>query len=136
MAAFAVIACSLVAGCADFSRGPESPAVDAAGAGGIDGATGDTTAVSFATSVHPLLIANCQRCHAAGAEAGDTQLVLTGDVAADYATVSRLVDTSAPTGSRLLSKASGNGHGGGTVLAVDSPEYQIVLQWIQQGAHP
>jgi hypothetical protein len=130
------MACPFIAGCADFSRGPESAAVDAAGTGGSDGASTDGAAISFATSVHALLINNCQRCHSAGGEASDTQLLITGDVAADYTTVSRLIDTSAPSGSRLLSKASGNAHGGGSVLATGSPEYQIVLQWIQQGARP
>lgn len=130
-------ACAGGAGCADFSRGPDSPPAvdagsdDAAKDGGEDGA-----AASFASTVHPLLISACQGCHAAGAQAGDTQLLLTGDTAADYATVSRFVNASSPAGSRLLSKASGNGHGGGTVLAAGSPEYQAVLDWIQQGALP
>ena len=136
LAALAVAACWGAPACADFARGPTSPAVDAAADGGGAGDSGDGGVVSFATSVHPLLIAACQRCHAAGAEAGDTQLLLTGDAAADYVTVSRLVDAAVPAGSRLLSKATGNGHGGGTVFAAGSPEYQTVLQWIQQGAHP
>ena len=70
------------------------------------------------------------------AEAGDTQLLFSGAATADFAVVSRLVDIGAPAESRLLSKASGNGHGGGTVFAAGSPDYQTVLQWIQQGARP
>ena len=46
------------------------------------------------------------------------------------------VDTSAPAGSRLLSKLSGNGHQGGAVYAAGSPEYQTILHWIEQGALP
>ena len=130
----------VVAGCADVSRGTEAVRLDAGAdltsEGGADGDLGDVPAASFATTVHPLLLAKCQRCHATGAQAGDTQLLFTGAAATDYVTVSRLVDTSAPAGSRLLSKASGNGHGGGTVLAVGSPEYQTVLLWIQQGVRP
>jgi len=124
------------AACADFSRGAASVAADAGTQTPGDAGTADGAATSFATDVHPLLIAHCQRCHAAGAEAGDTQLVLTGDVAADYATVTRFVDTATPAGSRILSKVSGNGHGGGAVFAAGSPEYLTLLEWIQQGARP
>ena len=135
LAALAVAVCFGLVACADFSRGPESPAVDAGSDVG-EGGSADGAPVSFAVSVHPLLIASCQHCHSTGAETGDTQLLFTGDAAADYVAVSRLVETSAPAGSRLLSKASGDGHDGGTVFAVGSPEYQTVLQWIQQGARP
>jgi hypothetical protein len=31
---------------------------------------------------------------------------------------------------------SGNGHGGGTIYAAGTPEYQTILNWIQQGAPP
>src|SRR3982751_3159870 len=130
-ATLAVAACFGLVACADFSRGPASPIVDAGSEVG-EGGSADGAPVSFAAPVPPLLIASCQHCHSTGAEAGDTQLLFTGDAAADYVTVSRLVDTPGPGGSRLLSKASGNGHGGGTVFAAGSPEYQIVLQWIQQ----
>lgn len=134
MAIGIAVACAAAA-CADVSRGAASPAVDAS-AGADTGASDGGAATSFATTVHPLLIASCQHCHSMGAAAGDTQFLLTGDTAADYATVTRLINTATPSGSRLLSKASGNGHGGGTVLAAGSPGYQTVLEWIQQGALP
>jgi hypothetical protein len=73
-------------------------------------------------------------CHAPGQMAGDTQLLFTGTAATDYPTVLNFVDTSAPAGSRLLAKMTGNGHQGGTVYASGSPEYETVLHWIQQGA--
>jgi len=131
------IGCLLASGCADFSRGSASVLPD----GGADlsgevGPPADGAALSFAASVHPLLIAGCRGCHATGQQAGDTQFLLTGDAAADYLVVSPLVDASAPGSSRLLSKINGNGHGGGTVYAAGTPEYQTVLQWIQQGARP
>jgi hypothetical protein len=134
--AMAAICCALLPACADFSRGPTSVPFD----GGAD-VLGDVSApdggaLSFATAVHPLLIAACKGCHAVGQQAGETQLLFTGDAATDYPTVSRLVDTSAPAASRLLSKMSGNGHGGGTVYAPTTHEYQTILQWIQQGARP
>ena len=128
-----------LASCADFSRGEPAPATTDAGAqpdGGGDAATSDGGAVSFATNVYPLLVPTCQSCHATGQQAGDTQLLFTGDAPADYATVSMFVDTSAPAGSRMLSKLSGNGHQGGTVYAAGSPEYQTILHWIEQGALP
>jgi len=122
--------------CADFSRGAPSPAVDAGApvdGGGSEGGEGGAS-VSFATDVYPLLVPTCQMCHAPGQMAGDTQLLFTGTAATDYPAVIMFVDTSAPAGSRLLSKMTGNGHQGGTVYAAGSPEYQTVLQWIQQGA--
>ncbi len=134
--AIAAICGALLPACADFSRGPAS--VPADGGADVLGDVGapDGVALSFATAVYPLLIAACRGCHAVGQQAGETQLLFTGDAATDYPTVSRLVDTSAPAASRLLSKMSGNGHGGGTVYAPTTPEYQTILQWIQQGARP
>ena len=122
--------------CADFSRGEPSPKVDAGGTdgGGSDGGGSDGVALSFATDVEPLLVPACQMCHAPGQMAGDTQLLFTGTADTDYTTVLMFVDTSAPAGSRLLSKMAGNGHQGGTVYAAGSPEYQTVLHWIEQGA--
>jgi|SRR5580765_8311752 len=137
------LACALAicgVACADFSRGEPSPKMDG-GAGGApaDAGTegGDGSApLSFATDVYPLLVPTCQMCHASGQMAGDTQLLFAGSAAADYATVIMFVDTSAPGGSRLLSKMAGNGHQGGTVYAAGSPEYETVLHWIEQGASP
>ena len=130
------IGCLLVFGCADFSRGSASVVADGGADLSGDAGASDGAALSFAASVHPLLIAGCRGCHATGQQAGDTQLVLSGEAAADYLVVSPLVDPAAPASSRLLSKMSGNGHGGGAVYAAGTPEYQTVLQWIQQGARP
>ena len=75
-------------------------------------------------------------CHVPGGMASTTSLLFSGNAATDYTTVLQFVDTSAPAGSRILSKLSGNGHGGGTIYAAGSPEYETILQWIQQGAPP
>src|SRR4051812_6833869 len=138
LAAIVLAGALALASCADFSRGEPSPAATDAGGhpDGGDAATSDGAALSFATQVHPLLVPTCQACHAPGEQAGDTQLLFTGDAPADYATVIPFVDPSAPAGSRLLSKLSGNGHQGGTVYAAGSPEYQTILHWIEQGALP
>jgi hypothetical protein len=125
---------ALALACADFERGPAA-IVPEAGASDDAGAAADGASLSFATDVSPLL-APCKRCHVSGQEAGDTKLLFSGDVAADYATVVTFVDTSAPASSRLLAKMSGMGHEGGEVYAAGSPEYETVLRWIQQGARP
>ena len=129
-----------LAGCADFSRGPSSAAGHDAGAG-LDAGAGDAVATdgggtSFANDIEPLLVPTCQDCHAAGGQAADTRLLFTGKPATDYTAVVSFVDTSSPSGSRLLSKMSGNGHQGGAVYAAGSPEYLTVLRWIEQGALP
>lgn len=133
--ALVVVAAALtgaLGGCADFSRGPAPMAVDVDAGAGEGGASPDA-AVAFA-DVEAILTGSCQRCHSMGGEAGDTTLLLTGEAAADHATVTMFVDVNAPGSSRLLAKMSGNGHGGGTVFAAGTPEYQTVLHWIQEGA--
>ena len=123
-------------GCADFSRGPTQMNTGGTGGTADGGATGDGQgALSFATGVYPLL-AVCMNCHVPGGAASDTSLIFSGKAATDYTTVLQFVDTSAPGSSRILSKVSGNGHGGGTIYAAGSPEYQTLLAWIQQGAPP
>jgi len=132
------LACALAIGvagaCADFSRGAPAPTNGDAGPPPGDGGGDGGATLSFAADVYPLLVPTCQECHAAGEEAGDTQLLFTGTADADYAVVTMFVDTSAPAGSRLLSKMTGNGHQGGEVYAAGSPEYLTVLHWIEQGA--
>ncbi|RKH11470.1 hypothetical protein D7V97_11115 [Corallococcus sp. CA053C] len=125
-----------VLGCADFERG--EPTADAGvsptndGGGGGDGGE----AVSFASSVHPLLTSGCQSCHRSGGAAGDTGFQLTGDAEADYLEASALIDASNPSASRLLRKATGAGHGGGTIYRDTSTEYQTLLAWVAGGAQP
>ncbi|MDQ3266610.1 MAG: hypothetical protein M3Y59_23670 [Myxococcota bacterium] len=126
----------LVLGCADFGRGDPSPDAgvvppDGGGGGGDGGGT-----LSFATDVHPLLLSGCQSCHRAGGAAGDTALVLTGEVEADYLEAISFTDVSSPTASRLLRKAAGAGHEGGILYGEGSLEYQTLLNWISGGAQP
>jgi mono/diheme cytochrome c family protein len=127
-----VLAFGSAQACADFSRGPEttepSMSTDA-------GTHSDGGALSFATDIYPLL-ATCMNCHVAGGAASASSLILGGHAATDYPTVLKFVQTAAPAASRLLSKVSGNGHGGGTIYAAGTPQYQTILAWIQQGAPP
>jgi hypothetical protein len=119
-------------GCADLDRGPAPPVPDACP---DTGGTSDGGGPPFAR-VKPLVDDGCRRCHAPGQMAGDTGLLLTGDAAAEYTAVSRFVDVATPTHSRLLAKASGQGHGGGTIYRTPSPEYAALLAWIAGGANP
>jgi mono/diheme cytochrome c family protein len=130
----AAVLLGLAVGCADLSRGPAAPVAD--GGAGEGGASNPDAGASFATGVEAILVDGCQRCHAPGGEASDTTFLISGDPAADYATAMAFVDVNAPGSSRLLAKMSGNGHGGGTVHAAGTPEYQTVLTWIQEGAQP
>ena len=138
LAAGALAGALALAACADFSRGEPSPAPDAGARpdGGDAAARRRRGAVVRDRRLPAARARPASRATRPASEAGDTQLLFTGDAAADYATVVMFVDTSAPAGSRLLSKMSGNGHQGGAVYAAGSPEYQTILQWIEQGAQP
>ena len=132
--AAAGVALVFAAGCADFSRGERFEA--SLGAADDDGGVvGEAGALSFTTDIEPILQSRCSGCHSGGGAAANSGFQLTGDPALDYATVSGLVDTSSPTDSTLLIKVTGrDGHGGGAVLAADSPEYAALLQWVEEGA--
>ena len=92
----------------------------------------------FAAVVHPLLVRSCAACHGPVGVAAGTRLVLSGDVAADYAKARPLVDPAAPAASPLLAKATGEMHAGGPVLKAGSPEHALLLGWVSAGAleHP
>jgi mono/diheme cytochrome c family protein len=91
-------------------------------------------APSFRRAIHPLLLQSCQVCHRAGGPGGATRLVLVGDAAADFASVRSLVAPSAPLTSTLLSKASGQSHGGGAPWPASGEAHERVLAWIAKGA--
>jgi hypothetical protein len=129
------------AGCADLERGDPLPDAAAAadtgvvagdGAAAVDGAAART----FARDVFPLLVDRCGRCHSNGGQAGDTDLVLGNDAAVGLVQVQKLIDLADPPASRLLTKGSGSGHGGGAAVAAGSPEYTVILEWISQGGAP
>jgi hypothetical protein len=127
-----------MAGCADVERGPRPSQPDAApdvAAGDGGGMAGEAGGISF-TSVRPLIDEGCRRCHSAGGMAATSSFLLTGETMADYTAVRPLVDLAAPAGSRLLTKASGQGHGGGVIYKPGSSEYAALLTWIETGAAP
>jgi hypothetical protein len=122
----------LASGCADFVRGEYWASEDESGdATGVDGMYG------YADDVHALLDSGCERCHAPANSAGNTAfLILSDDVDASYASTVAFIDPDDPPASRLLAKTAGTGHGGGVVFDDRSPEYALILAWIEQGAAP
>ena len=88
----------------------------------------------FSANVHPLLVRTCAGCHSPVGYAAGTRLVLSGEVAADHAKIRPLVDPAAGAASLLLTKATGEMHGGGPVLKRDSAEYAMLLGWVSAGA--
>ena len=86
---------------------------------------------TFAASVHPILMAVCAACHAPTRPAAMTRLVLSGDATRDEATVRLLIDEKTPERSLLVTKASGEMHGGGVALPPGDPRLGIILAWIQ-----
>jgi hypothetical protein len=129
-----LLAALAAAGCADWERGPDPEVADAAPPS--DAGAGDGTMAAGFAPARAVLMAACGRCHVPGQTAGKTRFLLGGDAAADHAAAFMFVDVSNPAASRLLLKASGQGHEGGAVLRADSPEYATLLTWIASGAGP
>lgn len=95
---------------------------------------GTPPTVSFSQDVMPILQSRCQVCHQSGGVAGNTRFIV-ADVNSTYNSVINLIDLVNPQNSRLLRKGAGlTDHGGGQVIAPNSPEFQTILQWIQEGA--
>jgi hypothetical protein len=126
----------LVVGCADLERGPRPLPPDAGPDAAPTEAGGGGDAGSSFASVFPLIDNGCKHCHMPGGMAADTTFLLTGDAMTDYAAVRALVDPTAPEASRLLAKASGQGHGGGVIYRTSSAEYAALQAWIVAGAAP
>ncbi|MDF1876808.1 hypothetical protein JHD47_03145 [Sulfurimonas sp. SAG-AH-194-L11] len=90
--------------------------------------TTPVVALSFTNDVLPILDTNCKSCHGASGNFSITTSIT------PYAGVTPFVDSGNATASVLLQKASGVGHGGGTVLTSTSAEYITVRDWIAEGA--
>jgi hypothetical protein len=90
---------------------------------------------SFAT-VHPSLMTACALCHRPGGPAAMTRFLLSGDPVRDEAVVRALVDPQAPEQSLLVTKASGQMHGGGPVFPPGDPRLATVLGWVAGLAPP
>ena len=85
----------------------------------------------FEAQVYPILLMQCEDCHAVGKEAESSKLVLTGNARLDRAMVVNLVTPGDPSTSELLIRAGGgNSHPGDIRLPAGTPEYALVSDWI------
>ena len=110
----------------------------------IDRAAASPSAVYFGTEVVPILTklgCNGGGCHGKAPGQNGFRLSLFGfEPEFDYEAIvkesrGRRLSLAAPDQSLLLAKATATmPHGGGRRLAVDSHDYQILRQWISQGA--
>jgi len=110
----------------------------------IDRAAASPSAVYFGTEVVPILTklgCNGGGCHGKATGQNGFRLSLFGfEPEFDYEAIvkesrGRRLSLAAPDQSLLLAKATATmPHGGGRRLAVDSHDYQILRQWISEGA--
>jgi hypothetical protein len=107
---------------------------------------GSEPPISFRSQIVPLfgkLACNSGGCHGKASGQNGFKLSLLGfDPDFDYLAVveagrGRRVSPAAPDASLLLAKSvAAIPHGGGARMTVDSPEYQFMRRWIEQGMHP
>ncbi len=90
--------------------------------------TTPSASVSFASSVMPVLESNCKACHSG------SRTFKVSDTTSTYNNITSNYLASSGDNSVLLKKASGMGHGGGTILNVTDSGYQTLRDWIAQGA--
>ena len=113
---------------------------------GAVGAADAVGRVAFATDVVPILTklgCNSGGCHGKSTGQNGFKLSLLGFVPSyDHESMvkearGRRVFAGDPDSSLLLQKAIGRvPHGGGRRLGTDSPDYQVLADWIRQGAAP
>ena len=107
---------------------PETPAATpAAPAPAV--APSKPAAPTFAASVHPILMTTCALCHRPGGPAAMTRFLLSGDAAKDEPAARAFVDVEAPERSALVTKSSGQMHGGGAVLPSGDARLATILAW-------
>lgn len=119
-----VFASFVLTGCGTdnpFDRGQDLPA-------GSNEENPNGQLVSFSADVKPVLQV-CASCHAGGAGGW----VYAGSAEAYSRTIAK-IDVQQPEKSVLLIKATGGGHGGGTLFGTGSSSYQTIVNWIAQGA--
>jgi hypothetical protein len=103
----------------------------------------EPAAIKFELDVQPLLTArgcNSGPCHGKSRGQNGFALSLLGfDAEMDFRSIvsdgrGRRVSPASPADSLLLQKASGQlPHGGGQRIALDSPDYAVLVAWIQNG---
>ena len=96
--------------------------------------TPTTTPISFSNDVMPILKSTAYNCVACHGTTSATNLKI-GTTAGTYTSVQNLVSTSSPLSSRLLQKATGQvNHLGGKIITVNGTDYNVIGNWITQGA--
>ena len=92
--------------------------------------------LSFADDgVHDLLVDDCTAagCHSSGT----SSYAITGDVDADDEATLKVVTPGDGLGSKLIKKSTNtSSHQGGPVLQSDTPAYDLIVEWIDDGANP
>jgi hypothetical protein len=92
--------------------------------------------VPSSAGIDDLLMSACAGCHNPRGLAAATRLLLSGDAAVDEAAARALVDRAAPARSLLVTKASGELHGGGVVLPPGDPRLARLTAWAESVAAP
>jgi hypothetical protein len=88
-----------------------------------------TVAVSFNSTVLPILSAKCKSCHGSNGKFTITTANAT------YANISALKGSASAGGNYLLQKGSNSiGHGGGQVISTGSAEYTTIKAWVDASA--
>lgn len=84
----------------------------------------------FATDVMPVFNANCKNCH------GNSGKFTVTTASGTYSNLmsNSFINTANPSNSVILLRASGTGHGGGTILPTGSTGYNTIKAWISEGA--
>lgn len=85
-------------------------------------------------AVQAILDAKCSGCHGEGKTAAGTKYKIASDLETNRTTVRSLIDLNDPPSSLLLTKASGQQHGGGAIMPTTDPDHAVVLEWIAGGA--
>jgi len=135
-----------LAACAEPDRGEpfaevRDTALDTTPAETVDDVTPDGETVedtreplTFA-AVHEVLLDNCTDagCHSSGAGG----FTLSGDADSDYQAVLAEVVPGDALASKLLKKATNtSSHSGGPILQAGTADYQLIADWIDDGANP
>ena len=91
-----------------------------------------TVSKYFSTDVMPILESNCKSCHGSNGSFEVTSASTTFNNIQSF----RGIDTSAPSNSYMLMKATGTvSHGGGSILSTTSTDYITIRDWIIEGAY-
>lgn len=90
---------------------------------------------SFADGVHDNIVRRCGSIGCHGDGAGGFSIF--GDIEADYeAVLEHVVPGDAQSSALILKGTNSVNHGGGQVWSVGSPEYELIVTWIDDGANP